>query len=97
MHQNFKQAKLVGREGKPEAYYFPPQHNNVGNNFPYTFMGFEPGTTREQVRRCIADWSKGDNKITSLSRAYQLVKLKMNLILMKLKTILFKIKMVTTE
>ena len=72
MHQNFKQAKLVGREGKPEAYYFPPQHNNVGNNFPYTFMGFEPGTTRDQVRRCIADWSKGDNKITSLSRAYQL-------------------------
>ena len=72
MHQNFKQAKLVGREGKPEGYYFPPQHNNVGNNFPYTFMGFEPGTTREQVRRCIADWSKGDNKITSLSRAYQL-------------------------
>lgn len=72
MHQNFKQAKLVGREGKPEGYYFPPQHNNVGNNFPYTFMGFEPGTTRDQVRRCIADWSKGDNKITSLSRAYQL-------------------------
>ena len=72
MHQNFKQAKLVGREGKPEGYYFPPQHNNVGNNFPHTFMGLEPGTTRDQVRRCIADWSKGDNKITSLSRAYQL-------------------------
>ena len=50
MHQSAKQAKLVGLEGKPESYYFPPQHNNVGNNFPYTFMGFEPGTTKEQVR-----------------------------------------------
>src|SRR5437773_6181581 len=28
MHQNAKQAKLVGQEGKPESYYFPPQHNN---------------------------------------------------------------------
>ena len=33
MHQSFKDAKLVGQEGKPESYYFPPQHNNVGNNF----------------------------------------------------------------
>jgi len=72
MHQNAEQAKLVGQEGKPESYYFPPQHNNVGNNFPYTFMGFEPGTTREQVRKCIADWHKGDNKILALSKAYKL-------------------------
>lgn len=72
MHQSAEQAKLVGQEGKPESYYFPPQHNNVGNNFPYTFMGFEPGTTREQVRKCIADWAKGDNKILELSKAYKL-------------------------
>src|ERR1700753_2567052 len=50
LHQNAKQAALLGLEGKPESYYFPPQHNNVGNNFPYTFMGLEPGTTKEQVR-----------------------------------------------
>ena len=25
MHQSAKQAKLVGQEGKPESYYFPPQ------------------------------------------------------------------------
>ncbi|MBL9118899.1 MAG: hypothetical protein JNL80_03165 [Phycisphaerae bacterium] len=72
MHQDAKAAKLVGRECKPEAYYFPPQHNNVGNSFPYTFMGLEPGTTREQVRKAIADWNKGDNRITTLSRAYAL-------------------------
>lgn len=73
MHQTAEQAALVGQEGKPESYYFPPQHNNVGNNFPYTFMGFEPGTTRQQVYDCIANWYKGDNKITALSKAYQLV------------------------
>jgi hypothetical protein len=72
MHQNAKQAKLLGLEGKPESYYFPPQHNNVGNNFPYTFMGFEPGTTKAQVRECIANWHKGDNKILALSKAYKL-------------------------
>ena len=72
MHQSAKQAALVGREGKPEAYYFPPQLNAIGNNFPYTFMGFEPGTTREQVRKCIEDWNKGDNGILDLSKAYRL-------------------------
>lgn len=72
MHQNAAQAKLVGQEGKPEAYYFPPQHNNVGNNFPYTFFGLEPGTTKEQVRECLANWNKGDNGILDLSRAYRL-------------------------
>jgi hypothetical protein len=72
MHQSQKQARLVGQEGKPESYYFPPQHNNTGNNFPYTFMGLEPGTTKAQVRKCLENWNKGDNGILDLSRAYRL-------------------------
>ena len=72
MHQSDEQAKLVGQEGKPEAYYFPAQHNNVGNNFPYTFFGLNPGTTRQQVRKCLEDWNKGDNGILDLSQAYRL-------------------------
>ncbi|MDO8542102.1 MAG: hypothetical protein Q7S40_16820 [Opitutaceae bacterium] len=72
MHQSAKQARLVGQEGKPESYYFPPQHNNVGNNFPYTFMGLEPGTTKAQVRQCLENWNCGDNGILDLSRAYRL-------------------------
>src|SRR5882672_8952169 len=72
MHQNAKQAKLVRQEGKPESYYFPPQHNNVGNNFPYTFFGLEPGTVKPQVRRCLENWNKGDNGILDLSKAYRL-------------------------
>ncbi|MGA7215734.1 MAG: hypothetical protein WBX20_16140 [Terrimicrobiaceae bacterium] len=72
MHQNSAQAARVGQEGKPESYFFPAQHNNVGNNFPYTFMGLEPGTTKAQVRRCLENWNKGDNGILDLSRAYRL-------------------------
>jgi hypothetical protein len=72
MHQSHEDAKLVGQEGKPEGYYFPPQYNTVGNNFPYTFMGLEPGTTKEQVKRCLENWNKGDNGILNLSRAYRL-------------------------
>jgi len=72
MHQGFEHAKLVGREGKPESYYFPPQLNNVDNNFAYTFMGLEPGTTKAQVRKCLEDWDKGDNGILDLAKAYRL-------------------------
>jgi hypothetical protein len=72
MHQRFEDAKLVGQEGKPESYYFPPQYNNCDNHFPYTFMGLEPGTTRDQVRRCLENWHRGDNGILDLSKAYRL-------------------------
>jgi len=72
MHQSEEVAKRVGRRGKPEAYYFPPQYNPTDNNYPYTFMGLEPGTTKDDVRRCLENWNKGDNGITYLSRAYRL-------------------------
>jgi hypothetical protein len=72
MHQSFEHAKLTGQEGKPESYYFPPQYNNCDNHFPYTFFGLEPGTTKDQVRKCLEDWSKGDNGILDLSKAYRL-------------------------
>jgi hypothetical protein len=72
MHQSDKQAALVGQQGKPESYYFPPQLNAVGNNFPYTFFGLEPGTTKEDIRRCLARWNEGDNGILNFSKAYRL-------------------------
>jgi hypothetical protein len=72
LHQNDDFAKLVGQRGKPEAYYFPPQYNIEENNFPYTFMGLEPGTTKEEVRRCLENWNKGDNGLLYLSRAFKL-------------------------
>src|SRR3954462_7881783 len=72
MHPSQKDAALVSQEGKPESYYFPPQYNNVDNNFSYTFMGLEPGTKKDDVRRCLQNWNKGDNGILDLSRAYRL-------------------------
>ncbi len=72
VHHRDEHAKLVGARGKPEAYYFPPQVNNYGADFPYTFFGFEPGTTKEQVRECLVNFTKGDNKITNISKAYRL-------------------------
>jgi hypothetical protein len=72
MHQSEEQAERVGRHGKPEAYYFPPQYNQIFNNFPYTFMGLEPGTMKADVRRCLEKWPQGDNGILNLSRAFRL-------------------------
>jgi hypothetical protein len=72
MHQMDEHARKVGRRGKPEAYYFPPQYNFTGNNFPYTFMGLEPGTAKDDVRRCLERWNEGDNGILYHAKAYKL-------------------------
>jgi hypothetical protein len=72
MHQSNKQAALINQQGKPESYYFPPQLNSIGNNFPYTFFGIEPGTTKADIRRCLERWNVGDNGILNYSKAYRL-------------------------
>ena len=72
VHHRDADAALTGQMGKPESYYFPPQANNYGADFPYTFFGLEPGTTKDQVRECLVNFTKGDNKLTNLSRAYRI-------------------------
>jgi hypothetical protein len=72
VHHNDEKAAWIGQKGKPEAYYFPPQLNNHGGDFPYTFIGIAPGTTKEQIRECLVNFTKGDNKITNYSQAYRL-------------------------
>ncbi|MCK5174549.1 MAG: hypothetical protein KAR47_14235 [Planctomycetes bacterium] len=72
VHHSDEHAALTGQVGKPEAYYFPPQANNYGADYPFTFFGLNPGTTKDQVRQCLLDFEKGDNKLTSLSAAYRL-------------------------
>jgi hypothetical protein len=46
--------------------------NAVGNNFPYTFFGLEPGTTKQDIVRCLDRWNEGDNGILNYSKAYRL-------------------------
>lgn len=72
IHHDDAHAVLTKQLGKPEAYYFPPQVNNHGGYFPYTFFGIEPGTTKEEVKKCLMDFSKGDNRIAAISKAYRL-------------------------
>ena len=72
IHHRDQHANLVGEAGKPEMYFFPAQYNNYGGELPFTFFGFNPGTTRAEVRQALLDFTKGDNHITDLSRAYRI-------------------------
>lgn len=53
-------------------YFYPAQLNNHGGEFPYTFFGFNPGVTKDQVKDTLMNFTIGDNEITNLSRAYKL-------------------------
>lgn len=72
LHLDFASAARVGRLGKPEAYYFPPQLNNHLGTFPVTYFGFDPEVTKALVRERLLRYTQGDNRITELSRAYRI-------------------------
>jgi len=72
VHLDFDAAARIGKLGKPEAYYYPPQLNNYPGSFPHTYFGFDPDVTREQVKECLSDYEKRDTRITELSRAYRI-------------------------
>ncbi len=72
IHHRKEHAARVGQEGKPEMYFFPSQMNNHPGEFAFTFFGFNPETTREQVKKSLEDFAKGDNRLLDLSRCYKL-------------------------
>lgn len=72
IHHRQEHAARVGAAGKPEMYFFPSQLNNHGGEFPFTFFGFHPETTKAQVLETLRQFDKGDNDILGLSRAYKL-------------------------
>lgn len=72
LHLSFEDAARVGRLGKPEGYYYPPQYNNVAGKFPHTYFGFNPDVTKEDVKERLAQYETGDGRITELSRAYRI-------------------------
>jgi hypothetical protein len=53
-------------------YFFPSQVNNHGGEFPFTFFGLNPETTKDQVKRTLETFSKGDNNLLGLSGSYKL-------------------------
>jgi hypothetical protein len=72
LHLDNETASRVGRLGKPEAYYFPPQLNNYMGEFPVTYFGFDPDVTKEMVRQRLLDFENRDTRLTELSRAYRI-------------------------
>ena len=72
IHHRDRHANLVGMSGKPEMYFFPAQLNNHPGEFAYTFFGLNPGTTRDQLRKVLENFTEGDNQLLELTRAYKL-------------------------
>jgi hypothetical protein len=72
IHHRSEHAARVNQLKKPEMYFFPAQLNNHGGEFPFTFFGLNPETSRDQVLDALKNFAKGDNHILSLSRAYAL-------------------------
>jgi hypothetical protein len=69
VHHQDHHAALLGKKGKPEAYYYPPQMNNHLGEMPYSFFGLSPETTKAEFAAKIARFADGgDNRITELSR-----------------------------
>jgi len=73
VHLMDKDCSWLGVTPKPEAYYFPKQLNAIDYDSAYTFFGVIPGTTKEDIKKCLMDWAKyGDNGILEYSQAYKL-------------------------
>jgi len=72
IHHRDHHAARVGAAGKPEMYFFPAQCNNHGGEFPFTFFGLKPDTTKEQMKQCLTDFAKGDNQLLDLSQSYKI-------------------------
>lgn len=72
MHLGFEEAARVGKLGKPEAYYYPPQYNNYPGKFPHTYFGFTSDVTKEDLVEALKDYMNRDIRITELSKAYRI-------------------------
>ncbi|MDR1903360.1 MAG: hypothetical protein LBQ88_13910 [Treponema sp.] len=74
VHLVEKQAQLVGAHSKPEAYFFPKHLNSITYNGDLTYFGFEPGTKKADIVKCLENWGAigGDNGILDYSRAFKL-------------------------
>ena len=72
IHHRKEHAARVGADGKPEMYFFPAQLNNYGGEFDYTFFGLNPDCTKEQIKECLKNFTKGDNHLLDYSQAYKI-------------------------
>ena len=73
IHHRDEHAKRVGAAGKPEMYFFPSQLNNHGGEFPFTFFGLNPESTKEEIKECLINFEKGDNQLLDHAQAYKIM------------------------
>jgi hypothetical protein len=71
-HLGETDAAAIGRTPKPESYYYPPQLNSHGGTTPVSYLGLQPGTTKDDFVAFLSRFEEGDNEITALSQAYRL-------------------------
>jgi hypothetical protein len=72
VHHTDEKASLVGKPGKPEAYYYSPEMNNYLGDQSISFLGLQPETTKDQIRERLARFgSGGDNRITDFALGYR--------------------------
>ena len=73
LHHTQEAASCVGATMKPEAYYFPFQMNmQTAYPLAYTFFGFDPSVSKEEIIERLLRFEERDNRITELSRAFRL-------------------------
>lgn len=72
IHHRDEHASRVGAAGKPEMYFFPAQLNNHGGEFPFTFFGLNPESTKEEIKECLMSFTKGDNRLLDHAQAYKI-------------------------
>src|SRR5690606_16593442 len=71
MHQNEAgEARRPGRQAG--VLLLPAPDERHREQLPDTFMGLEPGTTKQDIIRCLDRWNDGDNGILNYSKAYRL-------------------------
>jgi hypothetical protein len=72
VHHTDEKAALVGKVGKPEAYYYSPHMNNYLGDQSVSYLGLQPGTTREALKERLERFAAGgDNRITDYSLGYR--------------------------
>lgn len=72
IHHRDEHARRIGASGKPEMYFFPSQVNNHGGEFPFTFFGLNPECTKDEIKKCLENFVKGDNRLLDYSQAYKI-------------------------
>ncbi|MCU1571413.1 MAG: hypothetical protein JWR33_2154 [Naasia sp.] len=72
VHHSDEKAALVEKVGKPEAYYYSPHMNNYLGAQSVSYLGLQPGTTRDQLKERLKRFEAGgDNRITDYSLGYR--------------------------